>query len=275
MDECVLADPETRISAGGIGEGEGEKEDSWDSSVRITKAQVQAQHEGNKLHLLLPKYQTLRYRNTHSLHLLRRALILRGGLSLPASLSNGSLSQRGLSFWEGLSFCEGSPAGPLLLTHEINWKWKWNVKCDVRCDVTSGTASATDIDLGCERYEKAKQRKRNKTIMWSIHISNLNTLVTKATELKLASFSCVFLLISVCRLFFLFVFVFCYCSASSSTADAAFASSSSTHNVKWLFWDALERALQLPKHLKFTYFLHLHLSISFSIYFCNYILVHK
>lgn len=44
--------------------------------------------------------------------------------------------------------------------------------------------------------------------MWSIHNSNLNTLVTKATELKLASFSCVFLLISVCRLFFFFVFVF-------------------------------------------------------------------
>lgn len=218
----MLADPETRISAGGIGEGEGEKEDSWDSSVRITKAQVQAQHEGNKLHLLLPKYQILRYRNTHSLHLLfRRALILRGGLSpcLSLSLKRVSLSQRGFSFWEGLSFCEGSPAGPLLLSHEINWKWKWNVKCDERCDVTSGTASATDIDLGCERYEKAKQRKRNKTIMWSIHNSNLNTLVTKATELKLASFSCVFLLISVCRLFFfssLFLLLFrllfdCWC----------------------------------------------------------------
>lgn len=97
----MLADPETRISAGGIGEGEGEKEDSWDSSVRITKAQVQAQHEGNKLHLLLPKYQILRYRNTHSLHLLlRRALILRGGLSPCLSLSNGSLSSREVSLSE-------------------------------------------------------------------------------------------------------------------------------------------------------------------------------
>lgn len=124
-----------------------------------------------------------------------------------------------------------------------------------------------------------RQRKRNESIMWSIHISNLNTLVIKATQLKFGFFFvCVFLLISVCRLFFFLVFVFVIVPPALRLLLLLLLflllllllllTMSSDY-----FGMLSKRALQLPKHLKFKLFHHLHLSFSFSIFLFIFVII--
>lgn len=114
--------------------------------------------------------------------------------------------------------------------------------------------------------------------MWSIHISNLNTLVIKATELKFSFFFVWFSIdfcLSVCRLFF-FVFVFVIVPPALRLLVLLLLLHLLLLTMSSDYFGMLsKRALQLPKLLKFKLFLHLHLSISFSIYFFNYILCHK
>lgn len=144
----------------------------------------------------------LRYRNTDSLHLLlRHSLILLGrSLSLPISLS----SLRGASSW----------AKAPSLSHEI--KRKWNVKCEVRCAMWRHTdiASATDIDLGCERYEKAKTKTKTKRVDY-VEYSHLESEYThnKRDWARVGFFFVCFLslcfpLISVRLSFIIFSFLF-------------------------------------------------------------------
>lgn len=76
---CVLADPETRLSAGDIEEGEGEGEEEEDS-YGLQKLKFRPSMRAINYTCCYRNTEILRYQNTHSLHLLlRRALILRGG----------------------------------------------------------------------------------------------------------------------------------------------------------------------------------------------------
>lgn len=147
----------------------------------------------------------------------------------------------------------------------------------MRCTLwrhTSGTASATDIDLGSERYEKATKTKRVDYVEYSHLESEYTRHKSNSAEVRLLFRVC--FSIDFCLSIILFFgLCFCYCSACSSTAAASSAfsssaSSSSTHNVKWLFWYALKKGASIAETSQVQI---LHLSFSFSIFLFIFVII--
>lgn len=138
-----------------------------------------------------------------------------------------------------------------------------NAMCDVTSHVAH-TVSASDCDLGCERYQKGKRRKRKRnesSRLCGVFTSRTSeyTHEIKETELEFASSSSSSCLFVFCLSIILFLLLFhLLCFIFYLQCQVIILGSSVSLSLK--------RALQLPQHLKFTYFYHL------SIYFCNYIL---
>lgn len=138
-----------------------------------------------------------------------------------------------------------------------------NAMCDVTSHVAH-TVSASDCDLGCERYQKGKRRKRNEnetSRLCGVFTSRTSEYTHEIKETELESWLLLLLrvfLFSVSRLFFFLLLFHLLCFIFYLQCQVIILGSSVPLSLK--------RALQLPQHLKFTYFYHL------SIYFCNYIL---